>query len=107
MWTMIMPSNHVVIRFKCWLQICTNMNDLKFDFSKKNQVGTHQAPSLDPSPDPSRVYTLASLSVWALPLILMRGVPSTQASSPSIIGPFAPSVRTFSSISDWGIRLGP
>ena len=39
---------HVVVYFKRLPQICTKMNDFKFDFSK-NFWGAHRAPSPDPS----------------------------------------------------------
>ena len=41
---------HVIIYFKCLLQICTKMNDLKFDFSNIFWGGAHRAPSPDPFP---------------------------------------------------------
>ena len=36
--------------FKCLPQICTKMNNLKFDFSTNFWGGAHRAPSPDPSP---------------------------------------------------------
>ena len=44
-WTM-----QVIIYFKCFPQICTKMNNFKFDFWKISWGGAYRAPSPDPSP---------------------------------------------------------
>ena len=92
---------HVVV-FKCLPQICTKMNDFKFDFSTIFWGGAHRAPS----PDLSPLFSQASPSVRASLSILRRFAPSTQA-LPSILGRFAPSIRASPSTFYWKTWFGP
>ena len=59
--------------FEMLPQICTKMNDFKFDFSKIFWGGAHRAPLPRPLP---HVFSRASPSVRASPSILRRFAPS-------------------------------
>ena len=102
MWTMIMLSNHVVIRFKCWLQICTNMNDLKFDFSKK--VSGRGSPSPLPGPLPRPLPFL--LSGFALCLGFAPNSYARSALNSGFIALDSRALRTLDSDIVLNFRLG-
>ena len=75
-------NTHVVIYLKCLPQICTKMNDFKFDFSKIFWGGAHRAPSPDPSP---RFF------LGLRPRFGLR--PQFSGASRLRLGRFAPSIR--------------